>query len=79
LDNHPKQQQSRREADQEALAAVSMAMQQVLGTSIPERGLRSVRGSLLSTLSPLAVTARLRAWVGVCGRDFVAQVRAWRC
>lgn len=70
----PKQQQSRREAEQAALAAVSQAMQQVLGTSIPERGLRSARGSLLMTLSPAAVTERLRAWVGVCGRDFVVQV-----
>lgn len=71
----PKQQQSRREAEQAALAAVSQAMQQVLGASIPERGLRSARGSLLMTLSPAAVTERLRAWVGVCGRDFVVQVQ----
>ena len=62
------------EEDAKAVAAVGRAMKSALGVELPERGRRGTRGLVVATLNPVAVQGRLRAWVDVCGLEYVRQV-----
>lgn len=60
--------------EQQTLDRISSVMQQTLGVGLPDRALRGERSLLIASLSPDAVRERLGAWVGCCGRDYVAQL-----
>jgi hypothetical protein len=60
--------------EQQILQRISSVMQQTLGVPLPDRALRGERSLLIASLSPEAVRERLEAWVGCCGRDYVAQL-----
>jgi hypothetical protein len=62
-----------------AVVAVGRAMKELLGVDLPERGRKGLRGLVVASLNPVSVQQRLRAWVDVCGQEYVRQVGLGQC